>query len=453
MRLFIIVGFFLLIHSLAISQEVVMKNYRNEDGLPSNQAFHVMQDSKGYIWIGTDKGVSRFDGYEFKNFSSKDGLGGTTILDIYQDKKKGTNKKPKAYIDDVSVSKTSDGNHLVNYPNNTISFKYTPLVYYHDKDLLYRYRISGLSGEGQYTTSNNVFYPFIPEGHYHFEIAVKDKNGFWGGITHVPFIIETPYWKTTWFLVFIITILIIIVSAIILLIIINRRIKEQAKHEIIKYQQKALSNQMNPHFLFNSLNSIHRYLLENNSIFASKYLSKFARLMRLFLNNSEKETIVIRKEIESIRLYLELENLRMKNAFEFNVHIDKNIDADKMHVPAMLLQPIVENSVIHGIRYLRNSIGLIELSFIKENNSLKIIITDNGVGRDKALEIEHKDNHKSHGGSIVRKRIKLLNQLYRANIAIIYLDLHGEDSQNKGTKVIIKNIPINLKKNDKSIDH
>jgi hypothetical protein len=93
------------------------------------------------------------------------------------------------------------------------------------------------------------------------------------------------------------------------------------------------------------------------------------------------------------------------------------------------------------------------MSFIKEGESLKIVITDNGVGRDRASEIEHKNNQKSHGGSIVRKRIKLLNQLYQASISINYLDLHRADSQNKGTKVIIKNIPINLSENDQDLNN
>lgn len=175
--------------------------------------------------------------------------------------------------------------------------------------------------------------------------------------------------------------------------------------------------------------------------------------MRLFLNNSENETITIAKEVESINLYLELENLRMKNSFEFYVHIDHYLDENNTLMPTMLLQPIIENSVIHGIRYLQNNSGLIEISFIKEWDSLTIVISDNGVGRDKASEIEHKNNQKSHGGSIVRKRIKLLNQLYQANISINYLDLHGADSQNKGTKVIIKNIPFNLSKNDQDLNN
>lgn len=404
--------------------------FSEANGLPSNQ-INKINHFDSLLFISTEKGLSYFK---------------TPFPKL-------TKNKLNVRIIETSAAKSDEGVKMVSYPHKTISFKYTPLVFYHAKDLLYKYRIAGLTEEWQYTTNNSVFFPYVPEGSYNFEIAVKDKSGQWGHLTSMPFIIETPFWKTHWFIASGISVLIVIISAVIILIISNRRLKARAKQEVIKYQQQALSNQMNPHFLFNSLNSIHRYLLENNSIFASKYLSKFARLMRLFLNNSEKETITIEKEVESISLYLELENLRMKNAFDFNVHIDKNLKASETLMPTMLLQPIVENAVIHGIRYLQNANGLIEMSFIREGDFLKIVITDNGVGRDRASEIEHKNNQKSHGGSIVRKRIKLLNQLYQASISINYLDLHRADSQNKGTKVIIKNIPINLSKNDQDLNN
>ncbi len=452
-----------------------LKQISKSNGLSSDFVTTLVIQDSTCIWAGTNYGVNRISiadsSTPIQHIDKADGLISNQINDlallnsklfistdkgitIYNKKgRENTNNKLKVRIIETSASASDQGVKMVSYPHKTISFKYTPLVFYHAKDLSYKYRIAGLTEDWQYTTNNHVFFPYVPEGSYRFEISVKDKNGQWGHLTSMPFIIETPIWKTQWFIASGISLLIVIISAVIVLIISNRRLKARAKQEVIKYQQQALSNQMNPHFLFNSLNSIHRYLLENNSIFASKYLSKFARLMRLFLNNSERETITIEKEVESIKLYLELENLRMKNAFDFNVHIDKNLSSSATLMPTMLLQPIVENAVIHGIRYLQNANGLIELSFIKEGDFLKIVITDNGVGRDRASEIEHKNNQKSHGGSIVRKRIKLLNQLYQASITINYLDLHRADSQNKGTKVIIKNIPINLSKNDQDFNN
>ncbi len=341
-----------------------------------------------------------------------------------------------------SILSGSKKRFTVSYPQSSIRFKYTPLTYNHNEDLTYRYRISGISKEWTTTADNEIFFPFLPPGDYTFEIMAKNKSGLWSkNPTTIAFSVESPLWQKTWFILLISVIIFLIAGGIIFLVIRNRRIKTKAKQDITYYQQQALINQMNPHFMFNSLNSIHRYLLEKKSAHASKFLSKFARLMRLFLKNSQSQLIPISKELESIRLYLQLENLRMNDKLEYHIDIDDKIDADVICIPSMLIQPLVENSIIHGIRYLEDRKGYVGISISKTNGYLKITVEDNGVGRQKAAEIEQKNPQDSFGNSIVLKRIDLLNQLYNSTISIKYLDLY-EENIGAGTKVVFENFPI-----------
>jgi hypothetical protein len=386
------------------------------------------------IFVATKKGVSYFNPDIIKE--------DTTTLPVYIQKITGGYSHSKL-----------DHPIKVPCPKNTLGFRYSPLVYNHDKKLQYRYRLKGLNETWQYTTNNEVFFPYIPYGDYVFEIAVKNKIGLWSKeATAVPFTIEKPYWKSTWFFTIAGIVLLLFVLVITMLIIRNRKIKEEAQQSISRYRQQALSNQMNPHFLFNSLNCIHRFLLENKSAFASKYLSKFAKLMRLFLENSSKEMVTIKKELEIIELYLELENLRMKNAFDYRIHMPPSADLSNMLIPAMIIQPVVENAILHGIRYLQNTRGLIEISFTIKDGLLQIAVYDNGVGMAKALELEHKSMHTSRGSAIVRKRIRLLNQLNYSNITLDYLDLQKEGAPMQGTKVVFNNIPM-IKQDDKNRDN
>ncbi len=408
------------------NSDTPVRHLTQSSGLCSDQINKIrMIDST--VYIATSKGVSYFNPDKL--------VQDTSSLTIYI--QEITNFEGR-YQEDQSIN--------IPYPKNTIGFRYSPLVYNHNKNLKYRYRIKGLDKKWQYTKSNEVFFPFIPGGDYIFEITVRNKDGIWSkSLTRVPFTIEKPYWRTAWFYVSTGVVVLIFLAIIALLFINNRKIKNEAQQSIIKYQQYALSNQMNPHFLYNSLNSIHRYLLENNPIYASKYLARFARLMRLFLDNSNHEFISLNKEIEMIEIYLELELLRMKGAFSYNINVNDEIDGETTLIPAMILQPFVENAVLHGIRYLQNEKGNIQIAFKTEKEHLTITVEDNGVGMAKAQELEIKNKHTSYGGAIVKKRLALLNQLYGFNILLNFIDLQNEDHTFRGTKVIIKNIPMDLK--------
>lgn len=373
--------------------------------------------------------------------STNNGLNYFTINNLIYDPSPLTVHIKNIKVPHQNILLDKEKKFTVSYPHNSVRFKYTPLTYNHSKDLTYKYRIKG-DANWNTTTDNEVFFPSLKPDDYTFEIIARNKSGIWSeNPAKVSFAVEGPYWTKQWFIALIVFLTVSIAGSIVYLIFRNYKLKSKAAQDITYYQQQALSNQMNPHFMFNSLNSVHRYLLEKNATQASKYLSKFARLMRLFLKNSQTQVITISKEIESIDLYLQLENLRMNNGFDYEINIDEKIKTKNTYIPSMLIQPLVENSIIHGIRYLDDRRGRISISIKKTNRHLEIAIEDNGVGRQMATEIEQKDREDSYGNSILLKRIELLNQLYGGNITLKYIDLYKENS-NEGTRVLINNLPI-----------
>ena len=214
----------------------------------------------------------------------------------------------------------------------------------------------------------------------------------------------------------------------------ERKLSDAALH--------SLRSQMNPHFIFNCLNSIKLYAVENNQDAATGYLGKFSRLMRLVLENSKSDRISLQQEIETLQLYMEMEAMRFKEKLHYDINIADNVDTDYIEIPPMLIQPYIENAVWHGLMPKEDG-GTIAVSFNCNDNNLKITVTDNGVGRAKSAELKSKSAtaHKSFGMSITHERIELINQMYKTNISVTVNDLYNEQGMAQGTEVII-DIPI-----------
>lgn len=222
----------------------------------------------------------------------------------------------------------------------------------------------------------------------------------------------------------------------------NKETKTRTKleNELNNYMQKALSQQMNPHFIFNTLNSIQYYILQNDNLSSNKYLTKFARLMRLTLDNSQNNTIPVKDEIAALNLYLELESLRFEGKFEYKINVENEIE--DYQIPTLLIQPFVENAIWHGLMHKEGN-GLINVNLELLNNQIFCTIEDNGIGRKKAKEIkENKNNtHKSLGSKITENRLKLINSLFGSQMKIQYIDLEDMNGNASGTRVEIV-IPI-----------
>ncbi len=216
----------------------------------------------------------------------------------------------------------------------------------------------------------------------------------------------------------------------------KEKLTAQFKKRLAQANAKALRAQMNPHFIFNCLNSINCFIIDQEHQVASEYLIKFSRLIRLIMENSKNETIPIEKELEALKLYIMLEDIRFENKFTCEYHIDESIDSAMTMIPPMLLQPFVENSIWHGLMH-KKSAGSIEI-IIKDSGSnlLKISIIDNGIGRKKAAELNSKSGtHKSFGMEITSHRIEMMNKLNFAGAGMNIIDLKDDEGNASGTRV------------------
>ena len=203
-----------------------------------------------------------------------------------------------------------------------------------------------------------------------------------------------------------------------------------------------MRSQMNPHFIFNALNSVNSFIAVNDERNANRYLSEFSVLMRSVLENSDEDFIPFSKEIELIELYVKLEHNRFKEKFDYSITIDEAIDLDEYTIPPMLLQPYIENAIWHGLRY-KDGKGTLEIVIgVRDDTSLVVTIRDNGVGRKRSQELKTKNQlkQKSKGMSTIKKRISILNDMYQDKVSVAVSDLFEDGT---GTKVALL-----LKKNN-----
>jgi tetratricopeptide (TPR) repeat protein len=197
---------------------------------------------------------------------------------------------------------------------------------------------------------------------------------------------------------------------------------------------KSLRSQMNPHFIFNALNSVNHFIAQQDERTANRFLSEFSQLMRLVLENSQEDFITLQKEQEILALYMKLEHYRFRDKFNYEIDIDESINAESILVPPMLIQPYLENAVWHGLRY-RDSVGFLKLSMARSNGSLMVTITDNGIGRKRSAELktENQKKHKSTGLKNIKERLEILNNVYRT-----HYEVNVSDGSEGGTIVKIK---------------
>lgn len=226
--------------------------------------------------------------------------------------------------------------------------------------------------------------------------------------------------------------------------------KEHAQLKLMDTQRKmtevemqALRAQMNPHFIFNCLNSINRYIVKSDQATASLYLTKFAKLIRLILDNSNNKNVILSHELEALKLYIEMEALRFDKKFMYCITVDDDVNTDSIEVPPLIIQPYVENAIWHGLLH-KETPGCLHISIsMPEENVLQCVIEDDGVGREKAKELKSKSatTRKSLGLKLTENRLTLLNKYAELSASIDIIDLKTDDNVAAGTKVILK-IPV-----------
>lgn len=287
----------------------------------------------------------------------------------------------------------SIGGFSLAHNSNFIKFSFSAMNYSGAKQV-YEYRLLGLDKKWQSTSLPSSNYTNLLPGTYNFEVRLKNKPATTTGF---QFRILPPFWKSWWF----ITLCIIILLATIVQWWRFRLKRLSILEKNLDLRQKLLLSQMNPHFIFNTLAAIQSFIFNNDPQTAGGYLSKFAKLMRLYLQNMRSEHITLSKEIETLTFYLSMQQLRLNNSFKFKIETHNIAYANQIRIPCMMLQPLVENAVEHGVRGIEN--GVIHVIFRKENTCLNIEITDNGQLK---RSFSDKDKHCSVSTQIIQDRIE-----------------------------------------------
>ena len=447
------------------------------DGLSSElvYAIAVTRDNK-YIWAGTNQGINRIDLKKLQyniidivKYGKTDGFSGveSNTHGIYEDVDSciwfGTvngliKYSPKEFIPNDNLPKINLSNIKLAYndtilasgsvlPNslNNISFYFDGICLTNPDKVFYTYKLEGFDKEWSPATDiNYTKYDNLPAGKYTFKVKCCNNEGMW---TIEPatfsFTVKPPFYKTWWFILTCIISITGIVISVFKIRLYQIKQKQKAEFdqqvEISKSELKALRAQMNPHFVFNSLNSIQHYILNSKGDEAVMYLSKFAKLIRIILNNSEKPTVTINEDIEAVKLYLELEKMRFDNKFTYNITISTDIDGDYDEIPPMLIQPYLENAILHGINPKEGK-GTIDINLTLIEQFIKITITDDGIGREASRALQHisaKSKHASLGMKITKDRLRLLNNMHQSNLSVNIIDLYNNEKQPLGTKVEI----------------
>ncbi len=313
----------------------------------------------------------------------------------------------------------------------------------HDPELMYKY--SSLYNQLNDSLFSQESLNTISEMETKFKTAEKEKEIAVLKVEQKNSDLEIQLQRNQKYLIVILLLLVIIVAFYVFNRNRLRQIKEKADMEKQKVliEQRLLRTQMNPHFIFNSLNSINNFIGGNDAAQAQKYLSKFARLMRLILENSRKSTVSLDKEIASLELNLELEQLRFGNNFDFEIKIDEGIETEDIYLSPMLIQPFVENAVKHGLKKNEKG-GFISLKFYIKDELLHCEITDNGIGRKAAAgKGLHRNGHQSLGTQVTNERLAILKQDYGKESGYEIIDLEDENSNAIGTKVVVR-IPFEV---------
>ncbi|MEN9522150.1 MAG: hypothetical protein RL065_527, partial [Bacteroidota bacterium] len=268
-------------------------------------------------------------------------------------------------------------------------------------------------------------------------------------LPEVNFTIKTPWYFSWWFLI---TCAILFIS-ITFLIVKNefrkQRINQQFETEKNKLEKElqqstlaSIKSQMNPHFLFNALNTIQSYIYQNDKQNASQYLGKFSELTRMILEMSNREKVSLTEEIKALKLYLELEQLRFEEKLKYEIVVAKNVDEEMIHIPSMLIQPYIENAIKHGLLHKKDN-WLLHISFTRNENTLVVKVDDNGIGRKRSQELQKLKlkQHQSFAMSANEKRLDILNKGLAKPIALQIIDKTNNNGEASGTTVIL-NIPV-----------
>lgn len=437
--------------------------------IPGNVCKTLFSNKPGEIWLGTNKGLNKIE-YQYSGkaflynntyFSPADGLIGQQVNDItsyhdtlYVATDGGINYLPAnlhlpvteitTFITKVAINGKDtlvQTDYSLPYDKNDVSIEFSGV----DLTGYFPFFEYSINGGNWLRTDKNSIELRLPPGKTNLQIRALKRDGKPSSQTaSINIYIRTPFWKNSIFWVSV-GILLFIISFLVLQ---NRARQKQKKavekvlteKKLAELEMQALKAQINPHFVFNCLNSIKGFIFDKDFEQADKYLDKFSDLMRSTIDNSDAAIISLQNEILYLDNYLQMEKLRFEDKFNYRIEVAANVDKDTVFVPAMLLQPYVENAIRHGMRFLENRKGEILIRVYSENNFLVCEIDDNGIGREKAAQLKSKMHIEYQGkGMNISKRRAELYQIQQS-----VTDKKDEQGNAAGTTVIIR-IPFDFK--------
>ncbi|HYE55932.1 MAG TPA: two-component regulator propeller domain-containing protein [Chitinophagaceae bacterium] len=457
----------------ALRDDKIISGFTEEQGLVSNIC-RTINIYKNELWAGTNKGLQKIDIsdplHPKPEYVLSSELSSNIINYIVADSTtvavataEGVNIIDKSRISFFSITNLHMDNVIVSgksmqwqgrplflsQRDNNIRFEFAGISFTSAGDMRYEYRLLGLDSGWKQTRDNFLSYPTLPGGQYQLQLVAINKFGLKSNLLRLDFTIEKKLWQKTWFqLLSGLTILFVVWLILSWRIKVIRRQEEEKvsiQKKMASLEQLALKSQMNPHFIFNSLNSIQHYVFDKDVSGANRFITGFSRLIRQTLDISSKHEISISEEINYLSTYLLLEKMRFEDKFSFVIRVDPDLQPDESFIPPLILQPFVENCVRHGIRYRQDNEGKITIEFKKSGTRLECIIEDNGIGRKMAQL--HKSNnpieYQSKGISLTADRIALMNRTAARPITIDIVDLENEMGGSTGTKVVIS-FPLQL---------
>ncbi len=453
---------------LAVKDDKLIASLSLGGAIPGNICKSLFCNKAGELWLGTNKGLNKIH-YSFTDnkfsytntyFGTVNGLIGEQVNDIiikndtvYVATSGGISFLPvnlslpvadiETFITRIIINGEEEelkDNYSLPYRKNDITIEFSGV------DLtgfvpLFEYNTNG----GDWNQTDKIELKKLAPGSYTIKIRALKRDGTASSRQATVVIkIKTPFWKSPVFWT-----IFVFLSFGAIIYFIQKRNKQRQKAAVAKVvtekkmaelEMQALKAQINPHFVFNCLNSIKGFIYDTNYIQADKYLDKFSELLRSTMDNADAAIISLEEEIKYLDTYLQLEKLRFGDKFDYSIRGGLNIDTSKIFVPAMLLQPYVENAIRHGVRFLENKKGEIKILAEKENDFLVCKIDDNGIGREKAAQLKSNmhTEYQSRGMQLSRRRA----ELYEIGLEII--DKKDNEGNATGTTIIIS-IPLELK--------
>lgn len=444
------------------------QNISVRQGLTSSMVEQIHIDTDKNLWVGTQNGLNKVSfltdsTYKIQQFTTANGLPSNEINDIQTQgaqvwvaTAKGLVTMPKntpiqersqpPIIEQFRVNGTAfqpDSLPKLSYRQNNIQITFLTLDFSQNGRINYRYRLLPNTSWNN-SQQRTIDLLSLPPDQYTFEVQSQNKDGFWSAPTSISLFIRPPFWQRAWFWV----ILVIAIAGILYLYYRNRlnRLKEEValqkqiaekEREMNKLQRSALRAQMNPHFLSNCMNTIQSFIAKGEKVTAMRYLSNFNRLLRRALNFTQVDHISLEEEIQLLKDYIELERMRFGDRFQYHISVDKQLNLFDTEIPPMLIQPFVENAILHAFPEEVQQ-PEITIEYKKVQDGLRVTITDNGIGikeskRRKASAPAKK--RKSYGMGIPARRLKLMNN--KKQEPVIVEEWKGEEGNIGGTRVSV----------------